>query len=563
MPLTRATGRCLLLAGIGTGALCVAYFYLLDRLVFSTMRFSPIFRLLLTTCDATTAWLALAVCFFAAFCNRPAAVLRFVDFLGRHPVPLAIATVIAFAGGCVFVYHDYPLSMDEYAAVFQSKVFALGNTFAQLPDGLSDWLVVHGFNGSFLIASSQSGRAIEQYWPGFALVLAPFQLFGVPWLCNASISGLGIYLIYWITREITSDRRSAGWAMLFALASTAFIANGISYYSMQAHLVANLLFVALLIRPTGFRAVGAGLIGSLALNLHNPLPHALFAAPWIASIALQRNRRPNLLPLILGYLPGVVMGFRWVMFRSEISTGYQDLTAFAAAGGRIFLWPDAASLNMRAAALIKMWVWAVPCLFLFAFDGFVRNRADLRVRLLAYSAFLTFLGYLFVRFDQGHGWGYRYFHSAWGVVPILAGCAMSQRSPANTNRVAFGGATAILSLLFLVPFQLNQIEQFISAHVAQIGPSRRPGNNIYFVHPLGGFYAADMVQFDPLLRDPDLFFVSHGAQLDAQLVSQNWPSATKVSSNRTADQWYIPEDRRVPIPGRSGQRQFVIAHVPH
>ena len=77
--------------------------------------------------------------------------------------------------GAVLVYHDYPLSMDEYAAVFQAKIFASGHLVAQLPRDLVDWLVVRGFNGSFLIASPESGRAIEHYWPGFAVLLTPFQ----------------------------------------------------------------------------------------------------------------------------------------------------------------------------------------------------------------------------------------------------------------------------------------------------------------------------------------------------------------------------------------------------
>jgi hypothetical protein len=395
------------------------------------------------------------------------------------------------------------------------------------------------------------------------LLLAPFQFFSVAWLCNASISGLAIYLIYWITKEITSNLRAAGWAMLFALASGAFVANGLSYYSMQAHLAANLLFAALLIRPSRYAAFGAGLVGSLALILHNPVPHALFAVPWIAATAMQRNRRQYLLPLILGYLPGLAVGLEWLTFRSEIGSGSHELATLSAVTAGVFSWPDAALMNMRAAALVKMWVWAVPCLFLFALCGFARCRADLRVRLLASSAILTFVGYLFVKFDQGHGWGYRYFHSAWGIVPILAGCAMTERSATSTKLVAFAGATAILSLLIIVPFQLNQIERFISAHLAQLGPPRRPGNNIYFVHPLGGFYVADMVQFDPFLRDRDLLLVSHGAELDDQLVRQNWPNAVKISSTRAADQWYLgPEDHRISTPDSVGQPRFVITHVP-
>ena len=74
-----------------------------------------------------------------------------------------------------------------------------------------------------------------------------------------------------------------------------------------------------------------------------------------------------------------------------------------------------------------MWIWAPPCSFIFAVLGGWRLRENRVVRLLVQSAVLTFAGYLFVRFDQGHGWGYRYFHSAWGVIPILAGCAMTPR----------------------------------------------------------------------------------------------------------------------------------------
>ena len=76
-----------------------------------------------------------------------------------------------------------------------------------------------------------------------------------------------MYLIHWINpKDITEDRRAAGWAVLFTFASGAFVANGLSYYSMQAHLCANLLFAALLIRPSGYRPLGAGLVGSVALD---------------------------------------------------------------------------------------------------------------------------------------------------------------------------------------------------------------------------------------------------------------------------------------------------------
>lgn len=140
---------------------------------------------------------------------------------------------------------------------------------------------------------------------------------------------------------------------------------------------------------------------------------------------------------------------------------------------------------------------------------------------------------------------------------------MADRPQTNGRLISFAGASAVLSLLLLIPLQMRQIDQFIAQHLAQLAPPRRPGNNIYFIHPLGGSYLADMIQVDPLLRNEDLLLVSHGAVLDIQMIQRNWPGAVRVSGNRAADQWYLgTEDRRQAIQGSKAERQFVIAHIP-
>jgi hypothetical protein len=214
---------------------------------------------------------------------------------------------------------------------------------------------------------------------------------------------------------------------------------------------------------------------------------------------------------------------------------------------------------MRVASLVKMFVWACPCLFVFAALGFMRYRASAPVRLLGYSAALTFVAYLFVTFDQGHGWGYRYFHPAWGVIPILAGCAMAHSNKTHARLVSFAGAAAILGLIAIVPVQLFQINEVILGHLALIGAPLRPGNNVYFIHPRGGFYVADMVQIDPLLRDLDLKLASRGADLDNQMIKRNWPNAVKVASEVAYDQWYLgPTDQRGSVGNGESARYFVL-----
>ena len=194
----KLTSRYAILLGIFASVVCLAYFYLLNRVIFSSHPFTPIFQFLLTVYDIDTAWLAFAVSIAAALWHRSEPVLKVIDWLGSHPGGVIAGSVVVLAICSLAVYHNYPLCMDEYAAVFQAQIFAAGRMYAQLPASVIDWLVVPGFNGAFLVASHETGRAIEGYWPGFAILLAPFELLAIPWACNSLISGLAIYLVFQI-----------------------------------------------------------------------------------------------------------------------------------------------------------------------------------------------------------------------------------------------------------------------------------------------------------------------------------------------------------------------------
>ena len=531
---------------------CVIYFHAQDRWSSNT-NLSPIFRYLLIVDDRPVAWISVLICALAGASRWDEPFAMTSRFLSQHINRVAFAVVLLGAAGAILVYRAYPLSMDEYAAVFQSRVFAAGDLFGRMSAGYAHWLLVSGFNGEFFDASEKTGRIIETYLPGFALLLTPFVLIHAAWLCNPLLAGVSIVSIHRITSVLSGSKEAAGWAVLFALASSAFAATAISFYSMQAHLTMNLLFVALLLRPTPYRAFGAGVAGALAMNLHNPVPHLIFAAPWLIDLIVDKQKRQMILPLCLGYLPGMILLICWLLMRSDISQSALSLTTYNG-NQHVFAWPSENTLNLRVANFVKLWLWAVPGLFVFAALGIARFRHNINVRLLAASSLATLLLYFFVIFDQGHGWGYRYFQSAWGGVPVLAGCAMSGPMP-NRRLASFAGAAAVLRLMISVPFQLSQINAFIETHLSQLGTPLRPGNNVYFIHPRGGYYLADLVQFDPQLRDRDLLFVSRGAPLDAKLIRDNWPDAKKIISNGAFEQWYLgPADRREPAGGLNAQR---------
>lgn len=556
-----AADRRIVALGVLFTTIALAYFYAADNYFLSTRRMTAIFRHLLMVDDSKTAWLSLAVCIVAAFWKNPIPVLKVIDFLGSRVATVVAATVAMLALGAIFVYHNDAFCMDEYAAVFQAKTFAAGRLTAQLPSSVINWLIPPGFNGAFLVASRTTGQAMEAYWPGFSLILAPFEFLSVPWLCNSTLAGIAIFLIHRITLEITNDRRAAGWAVLFALASGAFVAYAISYYSMQAHLTANLLFVWLLLKPTPHRAFGAGVVGSVALVLHNPFPHLLFAAPWIIAFARSKDQRQSFFALLLGYLPlTILIGAGWLYLREFVTSGNSGFNVIGHTINTVFRIPDKSMIDMRVAETVKMWIWAVPCLFLLAVLGRLRRGDDRHVRLLTQSAVLTFVGYVFFIFDQGHGWGYRYFHSAWGVVPILAACAMNPRPQSNDRLAAFAGAAAILNLVLVVPVQMMQVNGIIARHSAQLPPPRRPGNNVYLVSD-GGFYRADLVQSDPLLRDNDLILFSRGDVLDVELMRQNWPAAVPVERRLGVEEWNLgPKDQRQASKDLPGIKHFVFSY---
>jgi hypothetical protein len=287
----------------------------------------------------------------------------------------------------------------------------------------------------------------------------------------------------------------------------------------------------------------------------------LFAAPWIIAAARSREQRRCFFPLVLGYLPlTILMGVGWLFLREIVTSGNSGFNVISDNISAVFKFPDQSMINIRVAEVVKMWIWAVPCLFLLAVLGRLRRGDDWRVRLLTQSGVLTFVGYVFFIFDQGHGWGYRYFHSAWGVVPILAACAMTARPESNDRLAAFAGAAAILNLALVVPVQMMQMDSIIARHSAQLPPPRRPGNNVYFVCD-GGFYLADLIQSDPLLRANDLILFSAGPALDAELRRQNWPTAVLVEQGPGVQEWNLgPKDQRKMSNDLPGIKQFIFSY---
>ncbi len=482
---------------------------------------------------------------------------RLASWCGRHVWIVAGAATVGFAIGTHAVYHVHPLSLDEYAVLFQSEIFTQGRLSGHYPPQMMDWLIPKYFQGRFLRISMDTGAVAAVYWPGFSLLLVPFTALGAAWLLNPLIGGATLLVMHRIALKLFGNAESAGYVVLLTLASPAVTINALSFYAMPAHLLASALFMLLLLNPSPARALAAGLVGSIALVLHNPVPHLLFALPWIAWLAFQPGRARLLGALAAGYAPVcILLGWGWAIYLQSIGT-HASASALATPGGAaqtllfrlrtVFGWTG---METHLLDLAKLWLWAVPALLVVAGMGAWQQRRDRGVWLvLACCALLTYFGFFIVRFDQGHGWGFRYFHSAWLVLPLFAVSALqpwlqppapSRRpSTAATGLPGYLAACALLSLVLLTTFRALQVEHFIARHLAQ-KPATAPGEpRVVFLDVSKGYYAWDLIQNDPFLRNPVKVLGSRGAQNDAALIAGHFPGMTLLSSDQRGSVWGV------------------------
>lgn len=480
--------------------------------------------------------------------------------LGAHLGWVALVLTAGLGVATVTIYHNHPLAMDEYSLWFQAKIFAEGALWVDYPREIMYRLFHKDFIGPFFEA--ETGRVVSRYWPGFALLLTPFTKIGVPWLLNPLLAAGSVLLLAYIARRLLPGTDAHGWVVLFAVASPQLTVTAISYYSMGGHLFLNLLFAALLLVPSPRRLVLAGAVGSLALVLHQPLPHVAFAAPWILWLAMARRgpesplsvgRFRALALLGLGYLPlSLSLGLGWSLLQRQIlQAGAQE--ALVESSGHVASWflegvlinlgfaemPTLELVPFRIIENLKLFLWAVPGLPILATLGWWQHRDDPFWRLLGWSAICSSLAYLLVPFSQGHGWGNRYFHQAWGTLPLLAAAMMVRVRRSREDWWRLMWVLACSSLVLGTALRFHQVHGFISDQLSQLPPFDPTQRQVCFVATDLGYYRADLVQNDPWFRDPVLIFVSGGQRRDFDLMSRLDPRAKRVYDNGFDSVWLL------------------------
>jgi len=494
--------------------LCDVYYHLY-------FRFEPTAGVLLFT--------ALCAAFFLSV-NRPIKVAP-AFFITPSKVIIAAAFFVLLTwAGTHFIALDYPLSQDEYSAFFQSEIFAAGRVWADIPKDLVKAL--WPASPQFFVTSVEKGYWHGGYWPWHSFLMVPFTVLGQPQLYNPLMGAATLWLFAVYLRERFASPQWVFAGLLFAVSSLSFVFMSITFYSWPSHLFFNLLFVMLLKKKSPRHDYLAGLVGSVALGLHQFVPHFCFALPWCIDCAA-RGEWKKLVRLVVGYLPGcvlVLVGWFWLCSQGDMNHHMQG----AVSGG----WADFVVSRLRHLGFhvpnigqclfmllpfSQIVLWSHPAMFPLALRAVFKKEMEREDMLWAASFALTFGIYIFAAFTPGHGWGYRYIHSAWFALPVLGVSAMRHLVKSGVgdigrmlSEIVWIGA---ISVLFMLPFRCWEVRSFVEERLAPM-KEFTGFDGIVFVAVDTGWYYQDYTRNDPFLKSRPIFLHSQGADADRALASK-------------------------------------------
>lgn len=473
--------------------------------------------------EAPFLWLLAAFAFGTWLLTRrtaiPAPLPRSRIIRGELAVPAMIAAGLVLAAtlaGTYVIMHATPLSMDEYAATFQAKILATGRVAAPIPE---EWRqFANALVPPFISYRSTDNVWLSTYLPGYAALRALFSLARIEVVVNPLLATISVLALAGASARLwPNDPRRGRMATFYLITSAQFLLMSMSGYSWPAHLCFNLVWLYLILRDDRLGLASAPWVGVVALGLHNPFPHALFAAPFL--LRLLRTRR-------LGWI-----GYYGAVYGVGVLAWYRVMSYFhgqVGSGGalKIFELPSAEGYFVQGMNLSLLLTWQAPAmaLFLVAALFLVRSMKGAERDLMA-GVILTFAFYFLFPRNQGHGWGYRYLYSVLGSAALLSASATVALTAAGGIAVRrLVVASSVLALAVQLPLRSIQTERFVRPYAATLRHIATRQADVVVVDPNLAYYGRDLVRNDPLLQTtPKTLNFAELKLTDAQELARRYP----------------------------------------
>jgi len=369
----------------------------------------------------------------------------------RHILAFALATFVFCYYGSKLLHLGFPLSVDEFVAAFQARIFASGHMTASVPQNLLD---LRPALMPQLVMPWGDNRVIEVYLPVHSALLAVGTfLFGTPWVVNPISAACSLLLVFAVGRNLRLDPSLPGWAVVLIATSSQFLLMSVSSWAMPSHLLFNLAWLYFYTHPDKRLYYLAPPLGILAIGLHQPICHVLFVLPFLLRLLLDRRWLAAAYSAII-YLLG---GLFWVHWILSVQPDTQTVAQ------RVMGLPDlrGAFIFYLSLLLTLSWQNVLMSVLLIGAVFQVRQMPSF-FRDLALGVALTLAFYLFFNQPQANGWGYRYIYPVLGNLVLIAAW-MASRTQISVLTFA---AMMLIALGVQLPFRCHEVRE-VSSPVEQ------------------------------------------------------------------------------------------------
>jgi hypothetical protein len=428
--------------------------------------------------------------------------IRFPDFVSSSKGGIRgifLVSLVVFSTcliGTFVVFHNFPLSMDEYMADFQARIFAAGKIKAAIP---LEWQKYGlALAPIYSIYNPHDHTWMSTYLPVYALLRTPFQILGVTCILNPLLAASSIIVLAGVCRNLWPGNLTRMWIAVIILAtSSQFLITSMTAYSMPAYLFLNLLWLYFYTAKTRTASLLVPWVGFFAIGVHHPHVHLLFAAPFFIRLVMEKNIR-KVCYWGSVYGAGVLFWIGWMAMSRDalVAPGLPSALTY-------FGIPRLRQVITQLAALNLFLSWQPYILVLLVYLFFSDwSKASPLLRDLAWGVLLTMLFHLFFLDNQGHGWGYRYCHSILGNFALMSVAGFYRMMDLLGRRTSnFLMCLSILLALFIqMPARSWQARGFTTPFYKSASLLASRPENIVILQANLFWYYWDSVRNDPLFR---------------------------------------------------------------
>jgi hypothetical protein len=426
----------------------------------------------------------------------------------RLPLIIAMTVLIATCAGRFAVHQNFDLCIDEYLNEFEGKILAQGHLVADVPPEWRD--EANAMKVPYQTYNAEKGYWASGFLPGFAALDFVFGKAGIDWALSPLLAAGSLLLLAALARRAFPDRPTlaANIAILLLASSPQFLAMALTKFAWTAHLAGALLWVWLFTHPRRALFLLTPILGALLIGLHQPHVQALIAAPFV--FRLMRERRwKDFGWFSVCYVIGAVAWYQiYALLRQTGFASGSDLHNLLPAQASWFV---TASLSLIFATFhaITLLAWSCPALVLFlGMFMLTWKQQPVFVRDGICAAALTFCFYFSFPHPQGNGWGFRYLHSAYGLLALAAagGALALCREGWSTQMSRALVASLAFTVLVQIPYRAYEIRALVRPLALTWNYISTRPTDFVVIKTSEFWYSWDLIRNDPWLKQKPLIF---------------------------------------------------------